>query len=280
MSVLKILAGQIEIPATRTGRDRNVHIERCACKIRRRLESEPADLVVLPELSSIDYSREAFGRLERLAEPLDGPSFLIYREIALRFGTTIVYGIARASDEGYFITQVVVGPDALMRGYYDKLHIAQFGASMEKDYFVPGRHLLVVELNEFRIAPIVCYDVRVPELSRTLVLKHAADLILHCGAYYRDESFTSWHAFVMARAMENQCFVLSLNRAGECYGNSILCPPWVSTGRPVEAFPPCGEEFKTCVIDHREIEQTRQQYPFLLDKLDDYQDLKCLEIKV
>lgn len=275
MSALRILAGQINVPVTRTGRERDIHIERCAAEIRSRLKREPADLVVLPELSHIDYSREAFDRLERLAEPIDGPSFRIYRELALRFATTIVYGIARADEQGYAISQVVVGPNGLLAGCYDKLHIAQFGASMEKNYFHPGRQLLVCELKGFRIAPVICYDIRVPELSRTLVLRHGVDLILHCGAYFRDESFASWHAFVMTRALENQCFVLSLNRAGQDYGNSVLCPPWVAAGRPAHALHPYDEEFETLEIDRALLDDARQQYPFLLDRLDDYWNLDC-----
>ena len=275
MSELNVLAAQIDIPSTRTGRGREIHIQRCASEIRRRLKSRPADLVVLPELASIEYSREAFAHLDRLAETLDGPSFQLYREIAVRCETTVVYGIARKDGKDFLISQVAVGPNGLLLGHYDKLHIAQFGASMEKDYFRAGKHLLVMDVKGIRVAPIICYDIRIPELCRTLVLKHGVDLILHCGAYYRDESFASWHAFVTARAMENQCFVLSLNRAGAHYGDSMFCPPWVDADRPAEIFHSRDEEFRWLSVSREEITKTRRDYSFLSDRLDDYESLEC-----
>lgn len=274
--MLKVLAAQVEVPDTPTGRRRDAHIEHCASLIGRQLRKQRADLVVLPELSGIGYSRAAFERLERLAEPLDGPSFRLFREVAVRFKTTVVYGIARDCDGAYAISQAAVGPDGLLLGYYDKLHLAEFGASMEKQYFTPGRHLLVLELGEFRVAPIICYDIRFPELCRTLVLGHGVNLILHCGAYFRDESFASWHAFVMARAVENQCFVLSLNRAGGSYGDSMLCPPWPNADLSVEAFHAHDEEFRNLVLDPAAVTEARRDYPLLRDKLEHYRNLECI----
>lgn len=271
--VLRILAAQVEVPLTPTGRRRDVHIERCASEIRRRLENEPADLVVLPELSAIEYSRGAFENLERLAEPLDGPSFRLFREVAVRCGTVIVYGIARKGEGAFHITQVAVGPHGLLLGYYDKLHIAQFGASMEKEFFEPGRHLFAFDLGGFRVAPIICYDIRMPELSRTLALDHGVNLILHCGAYFRDESFETWHAFVTARAVENQCFVLSLNRAGEDWGDSVLCLPWIDTNRPAQRFDSREEELRYLTLDADSIRRAAEDYPFVRDRRDDYRSL-------
>ena len=68
----------------------------------------------------------------------------------------------------------VVGPDGeSCAGHYDKLHLAQYGASMEKEYFNRGNHLFhLFEVNGFRLSPIICYDIRIPELSRTLVVDH------------------------------------------------------------------------------------------------------------
>lgn len=280
MTTLRVLACQIDIPATMSAAARDAHIERCAKEIRGRLQSTPADLVVLPELSSIDYSREAFDNLDQLAEPLDGPSFESWRDLARDFDVPILYGIARSTGDGHAITQVAVGPDGGLLGHYDKLHIAEFGASIEKDYFTPGRQLLVLDVKGVRVAPIICYDIRFPELARTLCLEHGVELILHCGAYYRDESFPSWHAFVTTRAMENQCFVLSLNRAGEHYGSSVLCPPLVDDDHAMVAFDSRNEELKALDIDTATIDAAKRQLPFVTDKLDNYQTLQCVTRKV
>ena len=72
----RILACQLAIPPIATAAERDRHLDQTAVKIGASLRREPADLVVLPELSSIDYSREAFERLDELAEPLRGSSVI------------------------------------------------------------------------------------------------------------------------------------------------------------------------------------------------------------
>lgn len=266
----RLLACQIAVPPVATVRERDRHLDDTAQKIRERLRREPADLVVLPELSAIDYSRAAFDSLDALAEPLDGPSFEVLRELARDFGVAIVYGIPRRGDGDYRISQVVVGADGEIIGYFDKLHIAQYGASIEKEYFARGEHLFVFEHGGLKIAPIICYDIRIPELTRTLVLQHGAQLILHCGAYSRDESFYSWHDFVVSRAMENQVYMLSLNRAGADFGNSLFCGPWVDETAPAVAFPDFEEAMLSLEVDLTRMETIRKRYSFLADRLDDY----------
>lgn len=254
----------------RTAAKRDRHLQVSADKVRVALKANPADLVVLPELSSIDYSRTAFDNLETLAEPLDGASFVTWSDVARSHGCHVSYGFARRAEDGLFITIAVVGPDGALVGHYDKLHLAQYGASMEKEYFTRGDHLFTFELCGFRTAPIICYDIRIPELCRTLVIDHGVDLILHCGAYYRDESFATWHPFAVTRAMENQVYFLSLNRAGRNYGNSIFCLPWMDETTPSEQFEAQAEDLRFVTLSKNELRTTRRDYTFLGDRLPDY----------
>jgi len=270
---LTLLACQISIPPMTTAAGRDAHLAMSVDKVRTRLEAsaEKVDLVVLPELSSIDYARETFARLDEMGEPLDGASFQAWRGLAVEKNVYISYGFARQGKGGPFISIGVVGPDGALVGHYDKLHLAQYGASMEKEYFHRGNHLFVFEVNGFRLAPIICYDIRIPELTRTMVVDHKVDVILHCGAYYRDESFHTWHPFAIARALENQIFFLSLNRAGETYGNSLFCPPWQDENTPPTQFAQTGEDFRVITLDRATLEQAREDYTFLKDRLEHYQ---------
>lgn len=267
---LRILACQIDIPPMTTAAARDAHLARVAQEVRSRLADAPADLVVLPELASIDYSREAFASLDTLAEPLEGASFATWSAIAQEFGVTIAYGFARTDGATNYISVAAVGPDGRLLGHYDKLHLAQYGASMEKDYFSRGDHLLVLDVKGFRVAPIICYDIRIPELSRTLVVDHGVDAILHCGAYYRDLSFHTWHDFVTSRALENQCYFLSLNRAGKHYGHSVFCHPWHDETKAPTVFPDHDEAFLRIEATRAEIEAVRNTYSFLRDRLPSY----------
>jgi nitrilase len=269
---LTLLACQIAIPPMTTATERNAHLAQSVNKVRAQLHqsSQHIDLVVLPELSSIDYARETFAQLAEIAESLDGASFQAWRALAIEFGLFVSYSFARKDKNGPHICVAIVGPQGELVGHYDKLHLAQYGASMEKEYFKRGNHLCTFEVNGFRLAPIICYDIRIPELSRTLVIDHGADVILHCGAYYRDTSFHTWHPFAVTRALENQVFFLSLNRAGATYGNSLFCPPWQDENTPPIHFADTAEEFRVITLNRATLRQAREEYTFLLDRRDSY----------
>jgi len=224
----------------------------------------------LPELASIDYSAQSFEQLADLAEPLDGQSFAVYATLARRHSVAIAFSFARAADDGYRICLAICGADGKLLGHYDKIYLAQFGASAEKSYFVPGSHVCVVEIDGFRIAPIICADIRIPELCRTLTVDHHADIILHSGAYYRDSSFHSWHQFAITRALENQIYFVSLNRAGTHYGDSLFIPPWVDERQHPTRFAEHDEQLQRLEIHRATIDNARNTYPFLRDRRDSY----------
>lgn len=268
---LTLLACQIAVPAMTTAHERDAHLSASATKVRAALEdNNSTDLVVLPELSSIDYSRAAFDRLVDIAEPIDGASFQCWSAVARDCGVFISYSFARRDDAKCYIAIAVVGPDGELVGHYDKLHLAHYGASMEKDYFDRGGHLFTFKVRGFTIAPIICYDIRIPELTRALVVDHGADVILHCGAYYRDASFHTWHSFAVARAVENQVFFLSLNRAGRNFGNSVLCWPWLDENTAPVSFCEHDEDFKTLYLERSRLDAASRDYSFLNDRLDSY----------
>lgn len=269
---LRLLACQIAIPPMTTPAQRDAHLAKSAAKVTGALEATGTaiDLVVLPELSTLDYSRATFTRLDDLAEPLNGPSFRTWAAVAKAHRVHVVFGFARAGAGGPFICTAAVGPDGTLLGGYDKIHLAQYGASMEKEYFQRGDHLFLFGVKGFTLAPIICYDIRIPELTRALVMDHGADVILHCGAYFRDESFATWHDFATARALENQVFFLSLNRAGADYGNSLFCRPWMDETAPPTSFPDHDEAFKILTLSRDTLTCARRDYSFLADRLPDY----------
>ncbi len=79
-NILRLLACQLKIPVITTVDERNLHLQKTAGKIRARLSEKPADLVILPELSSVDYARDTFDQLNGLAETDFGASFQVFHE--------------------------------------------------------------------------------------------------------------------------------------------------------------------------------------------------------
>lgn len=199
-----------------------------------------------------------------------GISYEKLSPVAQKHGVTLLYGAPRLSEEGRLsICQFVIGPDGLPRGFYDKMHLAHYGASMEKDYFSAGEHLSVFRVKGLSFAPLICYDLRFPELASTLALQHSVDAVLHAVAFYRDESFHSWHAFAVARAMENQFYWLSLNRAGTQFGGSIFCQPWVDEDTASVTLG-LAEELVWFEVDTAVMARVRAAYTFGRDRLGNY----------
>ena len=238
------------------------------------LSMERVDLAILPELSAISYSQQTFSHLDALSEPYEGASFHAFSPIARRHSTAILYGFARQGRHRPRISMGLVKADGCFGGAYDKLHLCQYGASMEKDYFEPGDSLFVFEVASVLVGVIVCYDIRFAELSQVLCGRHGARVLVHCCANFRDESFSSWRDFTVTRAMENQVHLLSVNRAGNEYGGSMLCPPWRDQHHRVERL--SRKEIFTCWDIHfDQAVQARKHYSFLSDRRD-YRNLPNL----
>ncbi|MBC8476093.1 MAG: carbon-nitrogen hydrolase family protein [Gammaproteobacteria bacterium] len=264
---LTVLACQASVPRVQTAADRDAHVLALCDRIRQYLNRTNAvDLIVLPELCTIEYSAGAFSQLDSLAEPIDGPSTQAFSRLAQDSGAMVVFGMARSTKRGFAISQLIIDGTGQMVECYDKMHLCHYGASTEKDYFQAGERVVFVDLKGWRIAPIICYDIRIPELSRALVVDHDVNLLLHCGAYFRDESFSSWHSFAITRAMENQVYLLSLNRAGADYGGSIFCPPWMDDDQPAQSFETYNEDFRQLELDPALLLDTRSRYTFLKDR--------------
>ena len=271
---LKILACQISVPDNmQDATDRDAHLCRLVSVLDAALRRSCADLVLLPELSSVSYSRHCFANPDTFAEGIEGPTYEALAPIARRHGCHILYGAPRQREHGKLsIGQFHVDEKGQPAGHFDKLHMAQFGASMEKDYFTPGSHLLVFEIGGLKLAPVICYDMRFAGLADELVRKRQVDVILHSVAFYRDASFYSWHSFVIARALENQIYWLSLNRAGKDFGASILCPPWVD-GQSPPTICETTEDLVRFEIDSDRIVRARRDYTFAKDRLETYSAL-------
>ncbi len=267
---LTLLACQPLIPSTPTLETRDAHVAQLVAWLDAELAENPADLVLLPELSTIDYCHASFAMLDVLAETSDGPSFRAFSALAKRRRTMVSYGFPRRAANGFHISQAVIGPDGERVVVYDKMHLAQYGASMEKNYFRRGERSTVFEVEGVRVGVIICYDIRIPELCRSLVLQHGVHLIFHSGVYFRDESFSSWPAFAVTRAMENQVFLLSLNRAGTDYGASMFCRPWVGDMNEIFLFPEHDEACRHLTVDLAYLSEVRRNYTLLADRLETY----------
>jgi len=273
---MKVLAFQPDILASVTLEQKTRHVKRIVERLDEILDhyaGNVPDLVVLPELCTIEYSRNAFKRLDSLSEPLSGPSVEAFGQVARKHQCYICFGFPRATSSAYHISSATVNRSGELIAFYDKLHIAQFGASIEKQYFSRGNGVCVFDLCGFQVGVVICYDFRFAEYLRALVDLHHVNFVVHPVAFTTDETFASWHHFVVTRALEQQVFFLSLNRAGEAWGDSIFCPPWIDEVRTPEVFGK-EEEYRLFRLDLDDVARSRERYNFAGDRLDSYSGLK------
>lgn len=267
---MKIAGYQLEIPESSSKSEQRNNLIRAAKKIESEYEKTGGfDLVVLPELSTMDYSNESFANLKELAEDINGETFQLFSKTAKKLHCAISYGFALKKEDKYYISQAVISPTGEYLTHYNKIHIAQFEASSEKDYFTRGDKISTFELNGWKFGIIICYDIRFPELARELSIKHQIDFILNPVAFYKDQSYPSWHHFIITRALENQVYFLSINRSGESYGQSIFSPPWIDYTISPYIY---GEDeaIKIFEVKKTTLQEIRDKYSFRKDRLSTY----------
>ena len=173
--------------------------------VERLVERADADLVVLPEMFSTGFKLHA----SVVAEPMSGPTIAAMREGSRRYGKAIVGSVVIVDDEGRFRNrQFFVKPSGEMT-WYDKRHLFRPGGE-GRDY-TAGTERVVVEYGGVRFLLQVCYDLRFPVWSRN---RGDYDAIIYSASWAADRR-EAWRLLLRARAVENQAFVLGVNRVGD-----------------------------------------------------------------
>lgn len=267
---LTLAVAQLEIEGGRPDANRTRAVEAVETAAQR-----GADLVALPEIFTVGYF--AFDSYPRYAESIDGETVSRLQEIAADHGVGILAGsivedleASRAAgfetpaDEGYANASVFIDDDGRNRGVYRKQHLFGYG-SAEQELLEPGESVTTVEFGGFTVGMTTCYDLRFPELYRELV-DEGATLILVPSAwpYPRVEH---WRLLPQARAVENLCYVATINGTGSFDGSTLLgrstvYDPWGTTVAGL------GEEpgVTTARIDPEEVERRREEFPALEDR--------------
>ena len=166
------------------------------------------DLLLLPELFLSGYNIGA--DVQRLAEPLDGPSAGAARDIAAEAGIAIAYGYPERAPEGVYNSAAIIDRSGRFIANYRKTHL---WGPYERAQFLPGQRSEVFELDGIRFGFMICYDIDFPELSRGLALA-GADAIIALSATTASYPVVPRH-LIPARAYENRLFVFYADRAGE-----------------------------------------------------------------
>jgi predicted amidohydrolase len=166
---------------------------------------EGADIIVLPEMFTTGFSMNA----EKLAEPMNLHTFKWMQQMAKRTGAALV-GSYIVKEAGKFFNRLVwMQPDGVFYTY-DKKHL--FRMAGEHEAYTPGTERLLISYKGWKICPLICYDLRFPVWSRNTPV--AYDLLIYIANWPtpREEA---WKLLPRARAIENYCYCVAVNRTGQ-----------------------------------------------------------------
>jgi predicted amidohydrolase len=162
-----------------------------------------ADLVVLPEMFTTGFTMDTAGQ----AETMQGESIAWMRDLAADLGVTMA-GSLIVRDGNQCFNRLIWMPPGGEPAHYDKRHL--FRMADEQRHFAAGRARPVLSLGDWRICPLICYDLRFPVWSRGV---DAYDLVLYV-ANWPAARRSAWNTLLPARAVENLCYSAGVNRAG------------------------------------------------------------------
>lgn len=219
---------------------------------------EPGTLVVLPEMFGSGFSMDA-------ARACAGSEAVLARmsEWAKRWQCWVLGGLALKEEAGPANCAVAFGPDGTEAFRFRKLH--GFSPVGEPGVYRSGNSVVVREVGGFRLAPFVCYDLRFPEVFRE-ASRLGADLMVVI-ANWPARRERHWLALLQARAIENQAWVIGVNRAGSdpsatYSGRSVLVDPM----GVIRADAGEGERWVSAELDVAEARNWREAFPALRDR--------------
>ncbi|TLZ50520.1 MAG: amidohydrolase [Gammaproteobacteria bacterium] len=164
------------------------------------------DLVVLPETFTTGFSM----KVQELGEPAAGPTTAWLTGLAARLDAAITGSLITEEGGRYYNRLLWVAPSGAPR-HYDKRHLFRMGR--EHQHFTPGRAAWSVPWRGLRVCPLVCYDLRFPVFSRRRA-ELDYELLLYVANWPAARA-DAWRQLLRARAIENQTYVVGVNRVGE-----------------------------------------------------------------
>jgi len=221
-----------------------------------------ADVIFLPEMFNTGFSINP----QSCAETMDGPSLSFLKEKSKERNSVIMATLLIKEKDEFFNRLVCIYPNGKIYTY-DKRHL--FRLSEEFKIFKGGNDFLIVEVKGWKIKPLICYDLRFPVWSKNTYRegKYAYDVLVYL-ANWPNSRETLWKTLLSARAIENQAYIIGVNRVGNdghgTYhsGDSMVCD---AKGNIIIAAGPGREEIKTITLSALDLHLYRESFTLGLD---------------
>lgn len=218
----------------------------------------PTDLILLPEMFTTGFAMEP----HQLAEPMEGPTMQWMHEMATTKNSVLAGSIIIKEKEKFYNRLIWMRPDGSY-DFVDKKHLFTFAG--ENKHYTPGNKKLLVELKGWKIMPLICYDLRFPVWSKNRYKADSGfdyDCMINVANWPEKRSHV-WRILLMARALENQSYVIGINRIGTdgnkigYSGDSAVISP---KGENLSNMTPYKEQIETVVMSRTGLDTFRDNF--------------------
>ncbi len=242
---------------------------------------EKTEIIVLPEMFSTGFSMQP----EKLAETMDGETVQWMKDVAAKNKIILTGSLIIQEDDQFYNRLIWMLPNG-QAGYYDKRHLFAFGE--EDKHYTAGNKRLIASAKGWKINLQVCYDLRFPVWARNRIIENKSaavetqvgspgpehmpntrpeyDLLIYVANWPERRSH-AWKTLLCARAIENQCYVVGVNRVGRDgnninhSGNSLVIDP---LGEVLYHMADAEDVF-TITLQKEHVEEVRAKFPFWKD---------------
>lgn len=222
---------------------------------------ETTHIIILPEMFNTGFTMQP----ELYAETMDGSTIQWMKSTAAAKRAIVCGSIAIKEDGKYYNRLVWMQPDGSF-GVYDKRHL--FGYAHEDTHYTAGKKRLIAAAGGWKFNLQICYDLRFPVWARQQTADGAAEYdVLIYVANWPQKRIDAWSQLLKARAIENQCYVIGVNRVGTD-GNGIYhngaSAVYDAMGNPL-LYSEEDEIHKTITLNKSHLQESREKFPFLKD---------------
>lgn len=218
---------------------------------------QDTDLWLLPEMFNTGYSLDP----SKMSVEWQETTLVALQDYSLNYGGTFGGSIPMFRNGKWYNTFIFVNGDGLV-AQYDKIQL--YSLAGEDEFYAKGKQTVQVEIANWKIRPLVCYDLRFASLNNGEMV----DVIIY-SANWPVQRISHWKSLLIARAIENQCFVVGINRVGKDQngylypGNSMI----VDFNGDVICEMNDSESISSSVIDKAEMLAFRSNLPFYKDRI-------------
>ena len=227
------------------------------------VNKDQVDLIVLPEMFHTGFSMSSL----KLAEEMENSLGLKWlSNLALSKNVALYTSLIIKEENSFFNRGVFIYPDGKI-ATYDKRKL--FTLANEDKHYTAGHENVVADFKGWKIQLQICYDLRFPEISRNQIDSSGTplyDLLIYVANWPEKRSH-HWKSLLLARAIENQCYVVGVNRVG-ADGNGLNYSGDSQCIDPLGAIYPCDpntEQLFFVTLSIENLSQVRLSLPFLMD---------------